>query len=73
MLHDVTVISAVAVVAFAPSCIISRNRRRLVVDGWVHFTAEELHAVLLMRLRDMVGNIILTHESTRRPPLTYET
>lgn len=55
MLHDVTVVSAAAIVVFAPSCIVSRNRRRLVVGGWVHFTAAELHAVLLMRLRDMVS------------------
>jgi hypothetical protein len=57
MLYDVTVVSAAAVVVFAPSCIVSRNRRRLVVDGWIHFTAAELHAVLLMRLRDMVSTL----------------
>lgn len=53
-LHDASVIPAAALVLFAPNTFLSNNRKRIVIDHWIHFSTSELHAVMLLRLNSLV-------------------
>ena len=58
-LHDVTCIPIGALLLFAGDIFISRQRERIIVDGWIHLKMSELHAVLYKRLQAEIDSMLV--------------
>ena len=64
-LHDVTSIPIGALLLFAGDIFISRQRERIIVDGWIHLKMSELHAVLYKRLQaEIEAMLVVKIENT---------
>jgi ATP-dependent RNA helicase DHX36 len=58
-LYDVTCIPIGALLLFAGDIFISRQRERIIVDGWIHLKMSELHAVLYKRLQAEIDSMLV--------------
>lgn len=58
-LHDCSSVPLPAVLLFGGDIAISKNRERIMVDGWIQLKTSELHAVLYKRLQREIEGLLI--------------
>ena len=58
-IHDASTVPLPAILLFGGDISISKNRDRVLIDGWIQLKASELHAVLYKRLQREIEAMLI--------------